>query len=114
MGDSREALSAFPDEVKTVLGYGLYLAQTGDRHPNAKPMKGFKGASVMQISYAYDGMAYRVAYSPDVNGCVAVLHAYEKKSKQGSVTPRRDMDLIKKRFGDALAPAQPDQGRKPK
>ena len=34
-------------------------------------------------------------------GVVYVLHAFQKKSKTGRETPRRDMELIKQRLREA-------------
>jgi phage-related protein len=34
-------------------------------------------------------------------GAVYVLHAFQKKSKSGRATPRRDMELIEQRLRDA-------------
>ena len=31
------------------IGYALWFAQVGDKHPSAKPLKGFKGAGVLEI-----------------------------------------------------------------
>jgi phage-related protein len=32
------------------MGYALYLAQTGGKHQSAKPLKGFGGAQVLEIT----------------------------------------------------------------
>jgi hypothetical protein len=48
-GSSLKDLKSFPSEVRSVVGYALYAAQNGDRDPAAKPLKGFGGASVMEI-----------------------------------------------------------------
>jgi phage-related protein len=44
IASSLDDLKDFPEEVKQAVGYALYLAQCGEKHPNAKPFKGFKGA----------------------------------------------------------------------
>ena len=33
---------------------------------------------------------------------IYVLHAFQKKSKRGVATPKRDVDLIRKRYAQAL------------
>jgi phage-related protein len=33
---------------------------------------------------------------------VYVLHAFQKKSKKGIATPKRDMDLIRRRLAEAM------------
>jgi phage-related protein len=35
MGDSRKSLAEFPQEVREEIGYALYLAEWGERHPSA-------------------------------------------------------------------------------
>jgi phage-related protein len=59
VGSSLEDLRAFPEEVKRVLGYGLHLAQMGDKHPDAKPLRGFRGAGVLEVIEDFAGDTYR-------------------------------------------------------
>lgn len=101
MGTTRKSVRAFPDEVRDVLGYGLYLAQAGDKHPNAKPLRGFRGSGVLEIVEDHDGNTYRAVYTLKVAGAVYVLHPFQKKSKKGIATPKRDIDLIKERLKQA-------------
>lgn len=42
------------------MGYALYLAQTGSKHPEAKPLKGFGSAGVLEVSDDAEGSTYRV------------------------------------------------------
>ena len=98
IGSSLEDLKEFPEEVRGEVGYALYLAQTGSRHPNAKPLKGFGGARVLEIVEDHDGDTYRAVYTVKLAGIVYVLHAFQKKSKQGIATPKQDIDLIKERL----------------
>ena len=44
----------FPDDVQDVMGYSLHLAQMGDKAGNVKSLKGFKGASVLEIVDNYE------------------------------------------------------------
>ena len=58
MGSARDDLSAFPDEVKQVMGFAIHLAQVGDKHPDAKPLRGdpaFRGAGVLEVVDRYNG-----------------------------------------------------------
>jgi phage-related protein len=48
IGDSREEIHEFPDDVQKLIGYALHLAQSGDKHPRAKPLQGFQGAGVLE------------------------------------------------------------------
>ena len=49
IGSSYKDFRALPDEVQDHLGYALHLAQTGEKHDDAKPLKGFGGAGVLEI-----------------------------------------------------------------
>lgn len=98
MGDSKENLMTFPEDVKDVIGYALHLAQQGGKHPSAKPLKGFKGAGVLEVVENYDGDTYRAVYTVRIKEKVYVLHAFQKKSKRGIQTPQGDIELIKTRL----------------
>lgn len=54
IGNSLGDLKEFPEEVQQVVGYALYLAQCGEKHENAKPLKGFKSAGILEIVEDFD------------------------------------------------------------
>lgn len=101
VGASKETLARFPGPVRRECGYALYLAQVGMSGPNVKALKGFGGASVMQISAPHHGDTYRVVYTVAFAKAVFVLHAFQKKSKHGAATPRKEIDLIRRRLAVA-------------
>lgn len=98
IGSSLEDLREFPDDVKDEMGYALYLAQCGEKHPNAKRLKGFSGAGVLEIVESFDGDAYRAIYTVKFAGLVYVLHSFQKKSKHGISTPKKEIELVEKRL----------------
>lgn len=98
MGSSRKDLKAFPDEVQDVMGRALLDAQLEDRHPEAKPLKGFGGAGVLEMVDDFDGNTYRTVYTVKFKGAVYVLHAFQKKSTRGIATPRRELDVVRERY----------------
>ncbi len=98
MGSSKEDLKEFPDDVQDEFGHALWIAQQGDKYVSAKPLKGFGGASVLEIVEDYDGDTYRAVYTVRFAEAVFVLHCYQKKSRRGAETPKSDMDLIKRRL----------------
>ena len=98
IGSSLSDLKDFPDEVQEVVCYALYVAQCGDKHPSAKPLKGFKGSGVVEVVDDFDGDTYRAVYTIKFADVVYVLHSFQKKSKQGIATPKQDMDLIEARL----------------
>jgi phage-related protein len=61
-------------------------------------MKGFGGASVIEIVEDYDGDTYRAVYTVKFAETIYVLHAFQKKSKSGIGTPKHDLDLIEERL----------------
>ena len=101
VGSSRKDLREFPDPVRDHIGYALYVAQCGGKHRDAKVMTGFGGAGVVEVVKDYRGDTFRAVYTLRHTGVVYVLHAFQKKSKSGRETPRRDMDLVKQRLREA-------------
>jgi phage-related protein len=91
-------LRKFPENVQQSIGYALYLAQSGEKYPDAKPLKGFKGAGVLEVVEDFDGDTYKAVYTVKFEGVIYVLHAFQKKSKQGITTPKQDIKLIETRF----------------
>ena len=91
----------FPDDVKGVFGYALHLAQHGEKHIDAKPLKGFGGAKTLEIVEDHQSDTYRVVYTVSFPGAVYVLHAFQKKSRSGIRTARHDVDLIRRRLETA-------------
>ncbi len=63
IGSSREDLKSFPTEVRRDIGFALRTAQNGEKHPSAKPLQGFGGASVLEIVENHDGDTYRAVYT---------------------------------------------------
>lgn len=98
VGSSRKDIQEFPQEVRGIFGIALFWAQKGSKHPQSKPLKGFKGAGVVEIVEDFASDTYRCVYTVKYGNKVYVLHAFQKKSKRGIATPKPDMDLIKERM----------------
>ena len=92
---------AFPDPVQDAMGYALYQAQIGKKHPNAKPLKGFGGAGVLEIVADHVGDTFRAVYTVKFARAIYVLHTFQKKSKSGIKTPTEELELIKQRLKSA-------------
>jgi phage-related protein len=101
MGSSLQDLRSFPHEVRVDIGYALYTAQEGKTDPAAKPLKGFGGASVLEIVSSHRGNAWRGVYTVRFHDAIYVLHVFQKKSTKGIATPAREIDLIKRRLVEA-------------
>jgi len=81
-----------------VMGTALNSAQLGGKHPSAKPLKGFRGAGVLEIVDDFDGNTYRAVYTVKFADIIYVLHAFQKKSKKGIETPKKDIERVKARY----------------
>lgn len=111
IGSSRDDLRAFPDEVRRVMGFAIDDAQNGDEHPRAKALKGFGGRSVLEVIDDEDGDTYRAVYTVRFAGVVYVLHAFQKKSKKGIETPKRDIEIVRMRLKLAEAHYRENYGK---
>ena len=111
LGSTRKAVQDFPLTVRQAVGFALFQAQLGGKHEDAKPLKGFSGAGVLEIVERFDGDTYRAVYTVKLAGVIYVLHAFQKKSKQGIKTPKQDLDLIKKRLQQAKEDYQQMKGK---
>jgi phage-related protein len=87
-----------PTDVQDVFGYALHLAQSGTKHPDAKPLKGFGGAGVLEVVEDFDTNTYRAVYTVRFGNAIYVLHCFQKKSASGIRTAQADIDLIRKRL----------------
>jgi phage-related protein len=101
VGSSRKDLSAFPEPVQDHMGYALYVAQRGGKHRDAKTLRGFGGAAVVEVIKDFRGDTFRAVYTLRHAEAVYVLHAFQKKSKSGRATPRREMERIEQRLREA-------------
>ena len=98
IGSSRKDLKAFPDDVRDYVGHALYQVQMGRNILRAKPLFGCGGAGVIEIIKDYNTDTYRAVYTLKFDDVIYVLHAFQKKSKQGITTPKSDVALIKARL----------------
>jgi phage-related protein len=101
---SRRDLKNFPSPVQRHVGQALYAAQRGEEYPSVKALQGFGGRAVLEIVVSHKGETYRAVYTVRFHDAVYVLHAFQKKSKQGIATPLKEIELVRQR----LAAAQQD------
>jgi phage-related protein len=100
---SRRDMRALPKAVRRGFGVALFAVQVGETPPDAKPLKGFGGAGVLELIEHDTGGTYRAAYTVRYATAVYVLHVFQKKSKHGRATPQPDIALIKERLKRAAA-----------
>ncbi len=115
VGSSKRDYIRFPDQVQDDMSYALFVAQMGERPKSAKPLKGFKGAGVLEIVEDYDGDTFRAVYTVRFAQRIYVLHAFQKKSKRGIETPKSEIRLVEQRLRaaeeDYRRRQQPDEER---
>jgi len=102
-GASKTAFMAFPAAVQREMGYAIFLAQIGERHPStAKTLKGFGSGTVIEVRESYVGNAYRAVYTVRYPDVLYILHAFQKKSTKGTTTPRAEIETIHRRLRELI------------
>jgi len=79
------------------MALAIETAADGETADLAKPMKGL-GSGVFEIALAYRADAYRAIYAVKLGNELWIIHAFQKKSKRGVKTPKREIDLIRARI----------------
>ncbi len=98
VGSAKKDLLDMPERVIDVFGYALYLAQSGHKHAQAKPLRGFGSAGVLEAVEDDDGNTYRAVYTVRFGNGIYVLHCFQKKSRKGIETSKQDKELIEARL----------------
>ena len=98
VGPTRKELRAFPRPVRRAVGLALYATQLGETPPDAKVLKGFGGAGVLELVEDHRGDTYRAVYTVRFATRIFVLHVFQKKSKRGIATPQKEIELIRARL----------------
>ena len=106
IGSSKRDLMDLPIAVRKFFGHALNFAQNGEQHDAAKAMKGFGGAGVLEVVEDDAAGTYRAVYTIKFKEAVFVLHCFQKKSKSGIETPRKDMEIVHARLKVAQAMAK--------
>jgi phage-related protein len=101
MGDSREVLRELSDQVKSEIGFALERVQQGKMPVNAKPLKGI-APGVLEIMSDFKGGTFRAVYTVRFPRAIYVLHVFQKKSNRGIATPKREIDLVKRRLAQVV------------
>ena len=70
------------------------------RDKDAKPFK-HHGSGLFEVTDDYRSSTFREIYTVRYPEVVYVIHVFQKKSKEGKATPKKDLDIIQKRLKDA-------------
>lgn len=97
---AREAIRAFPKEVRFRIGQGLFLLQSGEMSafPNSRPMPAV-GPGVSELRVKGKDGAYRVFYCLAAARGILVFHAFVKKTQK---TPLMEIQLGRRRLKEIL------------
>jgi len=98
VASAKRDLLEMPSDVVDDFGFGLYQAQIGEYPDIGKTLSGFGSANVIELVQDHKGDTFRAIYTVRFSEVIVVLHAFQKKSKKGSATPKQDMDLIHSRL----------------
>jgi len=94
LGNSKDAVRAFPEDARQDIGWQLELIQRGENPDNWKPMKTI-GQGVREIRIREASGAFRIIYLATFEDRVLVLHAFQKKTQK---TSQKDLELAEKRL----------------
>ena len=103
IASSKSDLSSMPADVRRRIGLALSFAQSGKKNSDAKVLKGFGSADVVEVIARHDGDAFRLVYTVKFQEAVYVLHAFQKKSTSGIATPQHELELVRSRLKLAQA-----------
>ena len=92
----------FPQEVRRDIGTALFDVQKGTKPPQAKPFKGV-ASGVLEIVTRFETNTYRTVYAVQIGKRVYVLHAFQKKAPKGRITAKLDVEMITRRYKEAVA-----------
>ena len=98
LGSTLTEVRGYSEEVRQQVGTALREAQHGGKHRRTKPLKGFGGASVLEIVADDADGTYRVIYTVRFRDRLFVLHAFTKKSTRGISTPEHELAIVRSRL----------------
>jgi len=87
----------FPEPAKLEAMRTLTIAAEGSFSDNVKQLKGFE-SGIIEIVLRCRGDAFRVIFALKIAEDIWVIHAFQKKSKQGIKTPQHEIELIRERI----------------
>ncbi|MDX8431275.1 MAG: type II toxin-antitoxin system RelE/ParE family toxin [Candidatus Algichlamydia australiensis] len=101
VGSTKKDLEKLPIDVKEIFVYAIDMAAKGKMHSNGKVLKGFKGASVVEIKADYNSDTFRAVYTIKHKEFLYVLQVFKKKSSKGISLSKKDKELLEIRIKSA-------------
>jgi phage-related protein len=99
IGGSRKDLGDVPREVRLAIRAALFAAQAGGKADQAKPMRGDLRDAMEIVAHDRKGTFRGIYYVGEES--IYALHFFQKKSKRGTETPKRELDLVRRRLAQA-------------
>lgn len=78
IADSRRTLREFPELVQRHVGFALYQAQMGGKHPDAKPLRNL-GVGILEVVSDHSGDTFRTIYTVRLTKAVYVLPCFSEE-----------------------------------
>ncbi len=97
MRGATKAFTRLPAGVREQMLEALAVAQRGGLSDTARPMKGDL-RDIVEIRIGTASGAYRTMYTTQFGAFLYVVHVFQKKSTHGSETPKREIDVIRRRL----------------
>jgi|SRR5579862_2177032 len=113
LGSSKKDAENLPQDVKDLFTDALSMALVGETHQDAKPFK-YHGSGVYEVVGDYRSDTFREIYTVHYPEVVFIIHIFQKKSKRGSETPKKDKETIEKRLKWAEEVYEEKYGKKSK
>jgi phage-related protein len=107
-GDSKELLSAFPEDVKLSFGYSLRRLQNGEFPACETRSMPSVGRGVWELKESDERAWYRAVYLTKIGGVIHVLHCFEKESRR---TDKRDLATARARLKQVLKRVQEERSK---
>lgn len=101
VGSSKKDMRAMPEEVQSEFGHSLREVQKGKDPGNTKLLRNLPESGISEIKLDDRGGTFRTVYTVEFEDVIAVLHVFQKKSKEGIKTPKKEIDLVLRRLKQA-------------
>jgi phage-related protein len=98
LGDSRDALRAFPERGRREAGHQLDRIQHGLDPNDWRPMSSV-GAGAREVRVRTAAGSFRIIYVANYADAIYILHAFQKKTRR---TPKSDLDLAAARLRELM------------
>ena len=93
LGSSKKDLLSLPKDVQRFFGFALDFAQHGEKHDDAKVLKGFGGAGVLEVVENDVGGTYRAVYTVKFEEAIFVLMRSRRRVNRGLLHQKKTWKL---------------------